>query len=187
MNMVKKILSAFFVLAAIIISASVSKAADVVNSVYPHWQKSPISVYIENGQKSGSMRNAFNRWQSASYGKLKFTYVNDKDNADIKVKFSEVSSNYNGAVGSSSVQKSGNEIISADINISVGSKKYSNNYVYTVMLQEVGHVLGLSDNPRKTSSIMHTPVNENQDILKLDVRELFRVNGWSYAHKNMLE
>ena len=64
-----------------------------------------------------------------------------------------------------------------------GNKKYSKNLVYTTMLHEIGHALGLQESTRKQSSIMNMPISETQDILKKDIVNLYHINGWSYMDR----
>ncbi len=157
----------------------------------PHWQKKPINVYIPLDAKSQSMKNAFSKWSSVSSGKLSFTYSSnekDKDKADIIVSFTDKTEGLETKLGGYSISTNGNKITKGTITIATKSKlakKYSNNYIYTTMLHEVGHVIGMKDNSRKESTIMYMPISEKQDITKLDIRQLYKINGWSYADRNM--
>lgn len=153
----------------------------------PHWQKSPINVFVPNEAKAGSMKNAFNTWAAKSSGKIRFEYT-DKKRADIIVEFTNNTEGLESKLGGYSLLTNGTTITNATIKIATKSKeakKYSSNYIYTTMLHEVGHVLGLKDNPRKPTSIMYMPITEKQDIMKIDIRQLYNVNGWSYADRNM--
>lgn len=49
---------------------------------------------------------------------------------------------------------------------------------------EIGHALGMKDEPRKPTSIMYMPISEKQDIQKFDVKKFYKVNGWSFAQRN---
>ena len=157
----------------------------------PHWQKKPITVYVPQDTRSQSMKNAFAKWSSVSNGKLSFTYTADeknKDKADIVVNFTDKTEGLETKLGGYSISTSGNKITKGTITIATKSKlakKYSNDYIYTTMLHEVGHIIGMSDNSRKESTIMYMPLSEKQDITKLDIRQLYKVNGWSYADRNM--
>ena len=53
------------------------------------------------------------------------------------------------------------------------------------MLHEIGHALGLPDYERKRTSIMHMPINESQDILKLDIMNLYKLNNWTWMDRNL--
>ena len=157
-------------------------------SEVPHWQKSTITVFIpkkDDKGKTASLKRAFARWQGASSNRIRFRYV-EKGPADIDVIWTD-SANGSSPISSTTVGNSGNSIKKAEIHIATKDpnfSKYSNNYVYTVMLHEIGRALGLPVNERKKSSIMHAPVSVNQDIMKIDTMKLYSINGWSYATRN---
>ena len=152
----------------------------------PHWNKGKISVYIPaKDTKSASMKRAFLNWQNASFGKLQFVF---KENgpADIDVVFTEKVDGSDGPIGAYNVTIKNGYITKGEIKIASKSpniKKYSNNLVYTTMLHEIGHVLGLSHNDRKQICIMHFPILESQDITKIDLAKLYKLNGWSWRDK----
>lgn len=159
--------------------------AQATTAVAPHWQKSPIDVYIPQNSRKTSMQHAFERWQSKSYGKLKFNFVNNGP-ADIDVVFTDKVDGSDTPIASYKVTIQGQEIIKAEIQIaSQGEaiKKYSNDYVFTTMLHEVGHALGLSDTNRKQSSIMYMPLDEKQELMKIDMMKLYNLNNWSYLDR----
>ncbi|MDE6138787.1 MAG: matrixin family metalloprotease [Candidatus Gastranaerophilales bacterium] len=182
--MIKKAL--FGIIAIFITFLGLSAFASTTsNATFPHWQKSSIDVYIPNDEKAASMQRAFQKWQGESGGNLNFKFV-ENGPADIDVVFTEQVGGNDGPIGSYSVKIRGMKITKAEIKILSGSKakKYSNNHIYTVMLHEVGHALGMQDEPRKPTSIMYMPVSEKQDIQKFDVKKLYKINGWSYAQRN---
>ena len=151
----------------------------------PHWTKSPINVYIPNDVKATSMKHAFLKWQNSSYGKLKFNFV-QKGPADIDVVFVEKVSGFDGPIGEYKITIKNGFINKAEIKIATKNKNnYSNNLVYTTMLHEIGHALGLPDYERKRTSIMHMPINESQDILKLDIMNLYKLNNWTWMDRNL--
>ncbi len=163
------------------------QTANKVNTTFPHWRKSPISVYIPKDDNAAAMQRAFLRWQRESSGKAAFKFVEDEKNADVNVTFAEKVDGSDGPIGAYNLTISGMEIQKAEIILATKSpniKKYSRNYIFTVMLHEIGHILGMSDNQRKPSSIMYMPVSEEQDIMKIDIRKLYTINGWSYNNRN---
>lgn len=102
------------------------------------------------------------------FRKIKF-YISRKGPANIDVVFTEAVDGEDGPIGSYNVTIQNGLIKKAEIKMATKSKnisKYSNSYIYTTMLHEVGHALGLSDTNRKGSSIMFMPVTEQQDLLK---------------------
>lgn len=189
--MIKKFLLGFIIVFLCIfsfvnIATAASKNTSARKEVYPHWQKNPIGVYVPQDQYSGSMRNAFSKWQGASGGKLNFKYV-AKDKADIVVNFTDKSEGLESPLGGYSTTTDGTAIKKAEITIATKSKaakKYSAPYIYATMLHEVGHVVGMSHNQSKPSSIMYSPISEKQDITKVDLIKLYKVNGWNFAKRN---
>ena len=185
--MMKKIILCLAILFAFVYTFF-NSIAQAIAIEAPHWQKSPISVYIPTDDaKSITMKHAFERWQRDSFGKLKFSFVS-KTPADIEVAFTEKVDGSDGPIGAYNLTIRGEEIRKAEIQIATKSpniKKYSKDYIFTVMLHEVGHALGLEDSNRKASSIMYMPVSETQDILKLDMRKLYKVNNWTWMDRRI--
>ncbi len=147
----------------------------------PHWGKTSINVYIPKDARSGSVRRAFEYWQSVSSGKIRFNFVS-KGPADIDVVFLEKVSGADGPLGECILQIKENAITKAEVRFATKNSKinkYSNNYIYTTMVHEVGHALGLKDKQGKPSSIMHVPIDESQDIKKMDIKDLFMLYDWS--------
>ena len=189
--MIKKLLGIFTIFVFMFASFNVTNAASTNTSApisVPHWSKSPINVFIPKDEKSSAMNSAFSKWQTEASNRIKFDFVQDPKAADIIVKFTDNANGLETKLGGYSVTTDGNEIKKAEITLATKSKlakKYSNNYIYITMLHEVGHVLGMPDNSRKPTSIMYMPISEEQSIKKIDIRKLYKVNGWSYADRNM--
>ena len=189
--MIKKLLGIFAIFVFVFASFNIANAASTNTSApmsVPHWSKSPINVFIPKDEKSSAMNSAFSKWQSEAGNRITFAFVQDPKKADIIVKFTDNTEGLETKLGGYSVTTDGNEIKKAEITLATKSKlakKYSNNYIYITMLHEVGHVLGMSDNSTKPTSIMYMPISEEQSIKKIDIRKLYKVNGWSYADRNM--
>ena len=99
------------------------------------------------------MKHAFQKWQNSSYGKLKFNFV-QKGPADIDVVFVEKVTGADGPIGEYKINIKNGFIDKAEIKIATRSKnKYSNDLIYTTMLHEVGHALGLPDYDRKEQAL----------------------------------
>jgi predicted Zn-dependent protease len=194
LNMIKKFLLGIIAVFVFVFAfANVSQAASQKYSKgmnVPHWQKKTITVYVPQDAKAQSMKNAFSKWSSASNGKLSFTYTSnekEKDKADIIINFTDKTEGLETKLGGYSLSTSGNQIKKGTITIASKSKlakKYSNDYIYTTMLHEVGHIVGMSDNPRKGSSIMAMPISERQEITKNDIKRLYKVNNWNFGSRN---
>lgn len=178
--MLKKIFGIFILVSGIFLLSLPSLA---VGDNGFSWAKNNLTVYIPSDNSySGMMQRAFQKWQDSSYKQLSFSFV-EKTPADIEVKFADkIEGTDDGDIGEYSLTVRGGNIVGADITIVPDGKKYSNNMIYTVMLHEVGHALGLTDSKRNIG-IMHSPVNETQDIIPNDIIRLFRLNGWSYMNK----
>lgn len=181
-NMKKFVLNIFMVF-AILFTFSMSAW-----SMYfgPTWGKETISVYVPaDSAYSSQMKRAFQRWQSAANNKIKFEFITDEENADVIVNFTAEVDGSDGEVASYQTTVQGGQIIKAQINIATeGDKKFSNDYIYTYMLHEVGHILGLPDSNRNLG-IMHSPVNEKQDIITNDIVKLYRFNSWSTMNQKI--
>lgn len=184
--MIKKLLGIIFII-FVFVFGTINKSQASTTTIAPHWQKSVITVYIPQDERAPSMRRAFNKWQTVTGGKLKFQFVN-KGPADIDVAFIDKADGSDGPIGSYSLNIQGQKITKAEIRLATKSptiKKYSKNLIYTTMLHEVGHALGLPDTNRKKSGIMFMPVSAEQDITKLDIRKLYMLNGWSYMDRRI--
>lgn len=181
----KKVLISILAIFGLIIGISNISVTAAERTPVPHWQKSPITVYIPSeNKKTVTMRKAFSKWQNSCGGKLKFKFV-EEGPADIDVAFIENAKSSSSPISSHSTQTQGNTITKGEIRIATENpkfKKYSSDFVYTAMLHEIGGVLGLPTNNKRTS-IMHTPVTTEQDILKIDVRKLYYINNWSYTDR----
>lgn len=178
--MLKKFLIAFVIILTLFLTISPSFA---VGDNGFSWDKKELTVYIpKSNSYSDMMQRAFKRWQDNSFGQLSFSFVDESD-ADINVTFgSETDGTDVGDIADYEITIRGGSIVKAKINMVPDSKKYSNDMIFTVMLHEVGHALGLADSKRNLG-IMHTPVNEKQDLIPNDMIKLFRLNGWSYMNK----
>ena len=185
--MVKKIFISLFLLLGLglLLPNVFVQAAQTTVSTAPHWQSGSITVYVPQKEaKTAMVQHAFQKWERSSYGNLKFRFV-EKEPAQITVEFVNNLSGSDGSVGLCNLSIEGNYITKANIKIVANNKNYSNDMVYTTMLHEIGHALGLNHNERKYRSIMHFPVDETQDILSIDVEKLFKINGWSWSQKNV--
>ena len=185
-KMIKKLFGIIFIICVFVFGISTRVQASTT-AIAPHWQQSPITVYIPQDEKAQTMKRAFIKWQNLSGGKLKFKYV-DEGPADIDVAFIDKVDGSDGPIGSYSLQIQGQKITKADIRLATKSptiKKYSKNLIYTTMLHEVGHALGMADTNRKRSGFMFMPVSEEQDITKLDIRKLYMLNGWSFMDRRI--
>ncbi len=185
--MLKKVLLGLLLIIGFVFLSPISvlSAQTTVSSV-PHWQSGNITVYIPaNEPKTDTMKHAFQKWSKLSFGNLNFNFVS-KEKAQITVTFTDKVSGDDGPIGICNLSIQGPYITKAEIQIAVNSKQqYSNDMIYTTMLHEIGHALGLNDTTRKYRSIMHMPITADQDVLSIDMEKLFKVNNWSWSQKKV--
>jgi len=152
-----------------------------------------LKVYIPPKDMLGTtMKHAFMDWQRHTDGKFSFEFVDTKSTANMVVIFiqsgmGEICKNGD-ALGCTTYASAktlyGNKrILGVKIYISIydmNGKPMTKNQVYTIMLHEIGHALGLnhSENP---NSLMYAGTNsemaEDQEILPEDVKALYDLYG----------
>ena len=134
-----------------------------------------IKVYIPpKDMLTITMTHAFQEWQRKTNNYFTFQFVNTKSTANIEVIFMdggipEVCNN-DGALGCTRVSTMqnhlGTRIKHATVYISRKSntgRAMSNTQVYTIMLHEIGHALGLG-HTKETTSIMYAGTNQTMAI-----------------------
>ena len=57
-------------------------------------------------------------------------------------------------------------------------RQLGNDAVYTVMLHEIGHAIGLIEHSDNPLSIMYATEDDRQEILKSDLKRLNGIYGW---------
>jgi predicted Zn-dependent protease len=142
-----------------------------------------IKTYIQpNHKRTQMMRHAFAEWTRKTNGKILFKYVSSKKTADIDVQFVNSIPNADREIGltKSSFSKS-NRLYHATIFIAektAEGKQLNNDAVYTVMLHEIGHAIGISEHSNDPMSIMFPYEDDRQEILKGDLKDLSEIYGW---------
>lgn len=152
-----------------------------------------LKVYIPpKNVLSLTMKHAFMDWQKHTNNNFTFEYVNTKSTANIEVLFVEggifAICKIDDALGCThyKVQQTlhGNKRIKdATIYISMRDnqgKFMTKNQVYTIMLHEIGHALGLPHSQDPTS-LMYEGTNaqmaEGQEIRQSDIDALYKLYG----------
>lgn len=175
---------------------------------FPHHENvKSIKVYIPTKHEYTSlMKKAFNEWESASKGKVKFLYVSSPRQAQDIVVFNDM---FSGSELGMTTAKQMAICISPQVKrvngetqeycppnslsyinvtiITIAAKnpysyeKMNNQDIYLVMLHEIGHSLGLNhtNNP---NDLMY-PTKEKRGakgITQNDIKALYDVYGWKY-------
>ncbi len=152
-----------------------------------------LKVYIpRKDMLSTTMKHAFMDWQKHTGGNFTFEFVGTKSTANMEVVFIESGMgaicHNDKALGCCSFVSAktvhGNKrILGVKIYISVydmNGKPMTKNQVYTIMLHEIGHALGLQHSKDK-KSLMYEGTNsemaEVQEIQPEDVKTLYELYG----------
>lgn len=145
-----------------------------------------IKTYIQPAHaRTTMMKHAFAEWSKLTKNKVVFYYVNNPKLAQIQVTFVEKITEQGGHTDKSIGLTKGIYLVSgkmthATIWIATKTqegKTLSDDEVYTVMLHEIGHAIGLehSNDPK---SVMYPQVDVVQEIDKADLVTLSHKYGW---------
>lgn len=124
------------------------------------WYFMPIKVYIQPSPYTQTAIKAFQEWQYKSNNKIKFSYINKENGAQIKVYFVDKITNpiSQDNLGVTNLKYIGNMNTSAYIEIlklTDSKQMRSNRQIYPVILHEIGHALGLSGHSKNNNDIMY--------------------------------
>ncbi len=145
------------------------------------WNKEnmPLTVYVQDSKDVPEyyrevVMNAYLAWQRASEGIVRFQFVEDPSQADMKCYFKNVSAN--DAIGVHEFAVNGNRITDSVITFSKVDKKghsHDSKQLYSSALQEVGHSIGLTGNSPSIYDVMY-PIGTkfNTEITTRDLKTL---------------
>ena len=151
-----------------------------------------LKVFIpQKDMLTSPMTHAFQEWQKKTQNNFTFEFVNTKSTANIEVIFldSGIAKMCGGehtlgcAVPYYKFNHLGSRIVSSKIFVSrrsYNNRVMSNTEIYTIMLHEIGHSLGLGHSENK-KSIMFKGTNQKlatkQEILDEDIQTLYKLYG----------
>ncbi|MBQ8458861.1 matrixin family metalloprotease [bacterium] len=172
-----KSLFVFFISAIILVPLTVC-AAGLGKWQYPK----KIRTYIPpNHKRTEMMKHAFQRWTRVTNQRIIFVYVSDKKNAQLEVEFVNVIPNADREIGlTQSRVTAGNHILRSKVSIAEKTsnmQSLSEDAVFTVMLHEIGHAIGL-EHTKEPLSIMYPMEDDRQEIQKSDLKRLAEIYGW---------
>lgn len=153
------------------------------NGKIVRWNKAsfPLKVFIQDTADVPEyyrevVMSAYQAWQRASEGLVRFTFVETPDDADIRCYFKNQNNDDNSPIGSQSFDVNGNTIISSTINFKKTDSKNHNldsKQLFSSALQEIGHSLGLNGKSPSIYDVMY-PIGTkfNTEITARDLKTL---------------
>ncbi len=145
-----------------------------------------LKVYIQPGlERSEMMKRAFAEWSRLTKNKVVFYYVDSLEKADIDVVFVDrLATNFGRAIGLTDCKyyQSNNHMFHAQIIIpakATNGRPLTRDDVYTSMLHEIGHAIGIVQHSTNPNNIMYPFIDAKREITKYDLAELYRIYGWS--------
>lgn len=139
----------------------------------PRWNIMPINVYIENNSKSQIVTNAFNAWQSASGGVVKFRYPTGDiwtKRANIIVRFADKQAENEPGAAAMQVNVGG-FFMHGDLSIALNDKEgnpLTDEQIYAGALHVIGHALGVQHS-LNSKDIMYKSLTTQKSLTQGDI------------------
>ncbi len=178
----KKFLALFSLVVCMIMCFCVNSYASDLNRSWKNPQY--IKTYIPpNNKRTLMMKHACAEWSRKTKNKIIFRYVSSPNTAQLRVYFVDKIPNGDREIGltKSRFFQGSQRMVSADVYIAektTTGRKLNNDAVYTVMLHEIGHAIGISAHSGNPMSIMYATEDDRQEILKSDLQTLAEIYGW---------
>lgn len=178
----KKVITLF-----LIIFCFVFTTANIVLAAQKTWANPRhLNTYIQPGfGRTLMMKHAFEEWSRLTKNNVVFYYVKDAGAADIEVYFVDILPGLpSGTAGLTKISYTNdNKMRKAIVYIPLktsGGITLTKDMVYTSMLHELGHAIGIADHSKNPHTIMHPSIDEKREITKYDLGELYRIYGWKW-------
>ena len=122
------------------------------------WYNQPIKVWIQPSIYKKNAIDAFAEWENSTQGLVSFKIVKTEKQGNINVYFVDnIEKTTNEKLGETYLKYKGTKIFHADIKIRQKTKSNgpcSNRQMYSVILHEIGHSLGLMGHSKNNNDIM---------------------------------
>ncbi len=144
-----------------------------------------IKVYIPPNKNATMMKHAFEEWQRVTNNRIRFYFVSDPKISKMDVYFVDKINTRNmahlsRALGVAESRKA-KRIHHVNIEIATytqNGRPLSKDEIYTVMLHEIGHGLGLGHSKNR-NSIMYPQAYTHLEIIQEDLNNLKRIYNWN--------